>query len=248
MANNYTVYEAIDVLRKQEDYEKITEIHRRFPYLADFAIRVLTKAPAEFAAFASYLPEYLTASKVNNVMKKHFENAEAAEDVKPDENPDEKEEVKEDSKSVDYFKMPAGKLKEMIKERGLEDACRNNFGRINHDNMAKTLEAFDAGKISVNVEEPEVEEGETEEDGAGKYDGIPAMKLFKMCKERGIKAKPKQPAKFYVELLEDDDAKSEPEVEDEDDWDDPLDEDINASLPDAIPAKEDDDDDDDWDI
>ena len=50
-----------------------------------------------------------------------------------------------------------------------------------------------------------------------------AMQLFKECKKRGIKAAPKKPAKFYVELLEADDAKADDVDDDSDDDDDDWD-------------------------
>ena len=61
--------------------------------------------------------------------------------------------------------------------------------------------------------EPEVTEG-------GKYDGIPAPKLFQECKKRGIKAAPKKPAEFYIKLLEEADASgSNTEDDGDEDWD-----------------------------
>ena len=47
-----------------------------------------------------------------------------------------------------------------------------------------------------------------------------AMQLFKECKKRGIKAAPKKPAKFYIELLEKaDEAGSDSSDDDDEDWD-----------------------------
>lgn len=81
-------------------------------------------------------------------------------------------------------------------------------------------------KKTVKVEEPA---GETESDDSddSPYAGKNAMDLFKECKTRKIKAAPKKPAKYYIELLEKDDAAkaSEPEPvaddssDDDDDWD-----------------------------
>ncbi len=73
---------------------------------------------------------------------------------------------------------------------------------------------------------PEVEsepEAETDEEQDGKYAGKNAMELFKECKKRGIKAAPKKPVKYYIELLEKDDAVVEADTadsnDDDDDWD-----------------------------
>lgn len=70
--------------------------------------------------------------------------------------------------------------------------------------------------------ESEVETDEEQNDG--KYAGKNAMELFKECKKRGIKAAPKKPVKYYIELLEEDDAAVEANTadsndDDDDDWD-----------------------------
>ena len=71
--------------------------------------------------------------------------------------------------------------------------------------------------------EPDPAEEESEEEQDGKYAGKNAMELFKECKKRGIKAQPKKPVKYYVELLEEDDevtaSESKDDADDDDDWD-----------------------------
>lgn len=66
-------------------------------------------------------------------------------------------------------------------------------------------------------------EEESEEEQDGKYAGKNAMELFKECKKRGIKAAPKKPVKYYIELLEEDDeltaSESKDDADDDDDWD-----------------------------
>lgn len=72
------------------------------------------------------------------------------------------------------------------------------------------------------AEEPE---DETESDGDGEYAGKNAMELFKLCKSRKLKAQPKKPAKYYIDILEKDDAANAKESvadgteDDDDDWD-----------------------------
>lgn len=73
--------------------------------------------------------------------------------------------------------------------------------------------------------EPELvaEESCDEEQLDGKYAGKNAMELFKECKKRDIKAQPKKPVKYYIELLEEDDevvaSESNNDADDDDDWD-----------------------------
>ena len=65
--------------------------------------------------------------------------------------------------------------------------------------------------------EPEPEHKvEEESEGDGKYAGKNAVELFKECKKRGIKAEPKKPAKYYIELLE---GADDAEDDGDDDWD-----------------------------
>lgn len=63
--------------------------------------------------------------------------------------------------------------------------------------------------------EPEADDSEDD----GKYAGKAAPELFKECKKRGIKAAPKKPAKYYIDLLEKDDAKGGESEDEDDDWD-----------------------------
>lgn len=65
--------------------------------------------------------------------------------------------------------------------------------------------------------EPDTKAEVAEDDG--KYAGKAAPELFKECKKRGIKAAPKKPAKYYIDLLEKDDAKGGESEDEDDDWD-----------------------------
>lgn len=55
------------------------------------------------------------------------------------------------------------------------------------------------------------------------YDSMSPIELFKLCKERGIDAMKKKPAKYYINLLEEDDKANDDwgdEDEDDDEWED----------------------------
>lgn len=69
------------------------------------------------------------------------------------------------------------------------------------------------------AEKPEPDEPEQDDASDSKYAGKAAPELFKECKKRGIKAAPKKPAKFYIDLLEKDDAKGGESEDEDDDWD-----------------------------
>lgn len=82
--------------------------------------------------------------------------------------------------------------------------------------------------------EPEVEEdeddyddeewGEEEDDDKIDYSEMSPKELYELCKERDIKAAPKKPAKFYINLLEEYDQAHEDwgddEEDEEDEWED----------------------------
>ena len=59
-------------------------------------------------------------------------------------------------------------------------------------------------------------EDDEEEEAENDYSSMDAKSLFKLCKERGIKAEMKKPVKYYVDLLE----KADTEVDTDDEWDD----------------------------
>ena len=218
MAKNYTFKETVKVIAEGKDFETITDIGRRYPVLVHLITAVTAKAGDDFVRLVEFLPEHLTANKVNSAIKatiagevvEEVEGADAAETETKEE--EVKEEVKEDtvwnekmtSKQLWEILGKAGKRKlaKSTKKADLIEACKQAFGSVEES----------------DEEEPETEEApETPENP---YEGKTAMELFKECKSRKIKVEPKKPAKFYADLLlKDDAAKAQPEEsEEDDDW------------------------------
>lgn len=89
---------------------------------------------------------------------------------------------------------------------------------------------------------------EEEEDEEGDLESKSAKELFEMCKEAGLKVKPKQDKAVYIKALKDAEAK------DEEDWDEeeeeaPAPKKAEKKAAKKAPAKKSDEDDgDDWDI
>lgn len=269
MAKNYTLKEAANIIAEGKKKDEIIEIGRRFPLLAVSLAAVIAQANDKFLDFINYMPDHITANKINSAMKADVEEAEADsdEDEAEAETPAkaEKSEKKAAKKAEaetdsDYSAISGSKLYDMIKAAGkLKDLKAKGFGTKKADLVAY----LEQNPLEAEAEdEAEAEEAETEE--SGKYDDMNAMELFKECKKRGIKAAPKKPAKFYVELLEKDDAANadsdEAEAEDED-WDDEEPEEKPVKKSEKKPAKkaekkpakksepaEDEEEDDDWDI
>lgn len=88
-------------------------------------------------------------------------------------------------------------------------------------------------KVKKHEPEPEDDEDEDDYDGGWgdeeeegddevSYSDMSPKELYDLCKERGIKAAPKKPAKFYINLLEEHDQAQEDwgDEDDEDEWED----------------------------
>lgn len=214
MAKNYTFNEAVEIIAKGTDLEVITDIGRRFPVLAHKVAVVAAKAGEAFVDLMGYMPDYLTANKVNSAIKAGIAESGSDED-EGEENTSEatNEETTEDAGEAKWDESMSAKqlwdilgkagkrkLAKSTKKADLIEACKKAFGAAEAD------------------EAEDVEEDAEETEATNAYEGKSAMELFKECKKRGIKAAAKKPAKFYADLLiKDDEANSESDGED--DWD-----------------------------
>lgn len=256
MAKNYTFNEAVKIIAKGTDLEAITDIGRRYPVLAHKIAVVTAKAGEEFVDLMGYMPDYLTANKVNAAIKAGITESDSDEDAEDTDTEATTEDAGDDvteataqwdesmsAKQLWDILGKAGKRKlaKSTKKTDLVEACKKAFGAPADD------EADD-----------ETEEEATE---ANPYEGKSAMELFKECKARKIKAAPKKPAKFYADLLVKDDAAkaeaTEAESKEDDDWGDeeaeaPKKEDKKAapkaSAKATKKAEAESNDDEDWDI
>ena len=256
MAKNYTFAEAVKIINAGTDMESIADIGRRYPILMHKVANVTAKAGEAFVDLMSYMPDYLTANKVNTALKNAIGGNTDAEDTETEadeaevENNDTEAEATEatawnESMSAKQLwdilgKAGKRKLAKSTKKADLIEACKQAFGA--------TAEAE-----AEDVEEADEAEATTD---ANPYEGKSAMELFKECKKRGIKAAPKKNAKFYADLLVKADAEAAEATEAEsDDWDeDEAEEPKETKKPEKkatskkAAKKEEADDDDDWDI
>ena len=246
MAKNYTFSEAVELIAKG-DMEAIQDIGRRFPMLATKIAAVSALAGESFVDLASYMPDYLTANKVNRGMRDALAEMEENEDVEETKTTKSEvktkvEETEDEEEEVDYNKMTAKELWDILGEAGKRNTAKSK----------KKADLVAAVEAMAGTEEAEEEDEADEEEADNPYEGRSAMDLFKECKKRGIKAAAKKPAKFYADLLLKADAEDEEEEED-DDWDvEEVEEKSKKKAP-VKKAKEeveedDEDEDDDWDI
>lgn len=265
MAKNYTFAEVVRIINAGTDLEAITDIGRRFPALLHKVTKVTTKAGEDFVDLMGYMPDYLTANKVNSALKNTAGTTEAdAEDADTDteETTEAAETAEATTEAPDYESMSAKQLWDILGKAGLRKTAKSTKKA---DLVAACL-AMDAAKAGATEAETDEAETETDTDAdtaesteTNPYDGKSAMDLFKECKKRGIKAAPKKPAKFYADLLVKADAEAAEEADTEsDDWDEEATEEAKpepkatkkAEKPAKKAAKKDEaaDDDDDWDI
>ena len=214
MAKNYTIKEAVEIIAKGTDLEAITDIGRRYPVLAHKIAVVTAKAGEEFVDLMGYMPDYLTANKVNTAIKAGITESgsddEDAEDTEAEATTEDAGEDATEATAQWDESMSAKQLWDILGKAGKRKLAKST----------KKADLIEACKQAFGTSATEDDEAETE---ANPYDGKSAMELFKECKARKIKAAPKKPAKFYADLLIKDDAAkaeaTEAESEDDDDWD-----------------------------
>ena len=183
MAKNWKVGEAVKAI-KSGNKADILDIGRRFPLFANLAAQ-LNDAGVQLL---DCIPEYVSARKLESVLKGDVQPTEEEEETEVEEKPAKK-------------KAPA----------------------------------------KAKASKKEVEEDE--------YSGKSAKELYDMCKDAGLKVKPKQTKEVYIEALK----SAENEVEEDDDWGDEEEETpkkpAKKTAKKKAPKKEvEEDDDDDWEV
>ena len=147
----------------------------------------------------------------------------------------------ENEDAEDYESMTTTALYKLCCSRGISSHCKSrrkaalievlekhDRGELESTKDAPKKEKAKSAKKSAPKKEVEPEEDaddwddEEEDEEKDPYAGKTAMELYKECKKRGIKAKPKMKAADYAKLLKEDDEAEEPEEEDieddEDEW------------------------------
>lgn len=226
MAKNWTAYEAAKEIIEGKNKENICEIGSRYPMLT----REVAVAGDKILVILKALSK-VTARVLETGLKDGVEM-----DAPETEEETKEAETEAEDEDFDYTDMTAANLYKMCCARGISSKCKSR----KKDALIELLEKFDRGELDeeepkketkkaskgkAKKAEPVVEEDEDDwdtEDDEEKdpYEGKTAMELFKMCKERGIKAKTKMKADAYVKLLKAADAESEAEEAEDDEDDD----------------------------
>lgn len=237
MAKNYTMTEVANIFAAGTDFESMTDIGKRYPLLAIKMTALVAKAPKETVDIFGYMPDYLSANKVNKAIKDGGEDVSDVEDDEtevPAEKPAKKPVAKEKAKAApkakaegtDYDSMNNKQMYDLLGELGERKACKVEFGDLSKASMTAYLKKHHGDGATAEAED------EDDEEETGKYDGKKAPELYALCKKRGIKAEPKKTAKYYIGLLEKAD-EAEAEAEDEDEADDDWGDEAEAEEPEA---------------
>lgn len=75
MAKNYTITEVVNIVSEGKDYESIADIGKRFPVLLKLVATVSAIAGDSFKEFMTYIPDAVTANKVNTAIKANIPDA-----------------------------------------------------------------------------------------------------------------------------------------------------------------------------
>lgn len=290
MAKNYTIAEAVQIIAENGDNEALMDLGKRYPLLTQKIARVAVKAGEDFVDLMSFMPEYLSANKVNSAIKKMLDEAPDADDDVEDDGDEEEAEEKsakktgkkapakkakkvvddedddvEEGGSYDYDSMNNAKMYKLLGELGKRKDCKEKFGDLSHNSMLKYLKKYGPKSDATG----EADDEDDAEESGDEYEGKSAVELYKLCKQRKVKAEQKKPAKYYIGLLKkaDEEAAAEAEADDaeeDEEWDDDEEEAPKKSIKKApankAPAKgkkaakkaepeeADDDDDDEWEI
>lgn len=245
MATNWSAYEAAKEIMGNNK-ENIAEIGSRFPLFTrtvacannDYLLDILKALPKVTARVVE-----TGLKEMESDADEQMEEAEAPKKEKK--TPKSKQPVQDDwdeddETETEYDGMTGKELYALCCERGISSLCKSR----SKDYLIDLLTKLDNGEIepasakkkgakaepkkatkakpkkAEPVEEADDDDwGDEEEEDSDPYAGKNARELFDMCKERGIKAKPKQKADVYVKLLKKADEAEAAEDEDEDDDD-----------------------------
>lgn len=211
MAKNWMAYEAAEAIMGN-NVEEISEVGSRYPLFtrtvsmanSDYLLDLLKAIPKTTARVIETGLKDLNdvESEVEEQKDKALEKASKDEKTTKVEEPEESED--------DYESMTSKALYKLCCDRGISSQCKKR----DKASLIAVLKANE-GKSEGDDWDEEDEEEETDA-----YEGKTAKELYKMCCDRGIKAKTKQSAEAYVKLLKKaDEAEAESEEdEDDDDW------------------------------
>lgn len=205
---NWTIKEAVEVIKAGTDAEAVKEIARINPLF------VVAVAKDDVATLANMMGEKFTVRRLEVNGAVTDEDAEDGAMNPPA--------IETEDGTEDLEAMSTKQLMALCDKRGIKVP---KYGK----NKQFYLDALQNAGDAIEAEEADTEEAEETTEDA--YEGKSAMELFKECKKRGLKAEQKKPAKYYIDILVADDNREEAEDEG---WED---DEEAEEAPKAKPAK-----------
>lgn len=217
MATNYTFAQACAIINDGTNMEAIADIGRRYPILLHKVSQVTAIAGDKFVDLMGFMPEYLTANKVNTAMKATGSTGSSEDDTETEatNDADDAEATVEAGGMPDYESMSGKQLWDILGKAGKRKTAKSTKKA---DLVAACKALHDGGNTDAD-EADDTADNEAEAESTNAYEGKSAMELFKLCKQRGIKAAPKKAAKYYVDLLTKADAEASNAESEDEDWD-----------------------------
>ena len=199
---NWTINEAVAVIKAGTDAEAIKEIARINPLF------VVAVAKDDVATLASMMGEKFTVRRLE------VNGAVTSEDAE-DEVMNAPEADDAEAGDENLGDMSTKQLIALCDKRGIKVP---KYGK----NKQFYLDALQNAGSANDAEEDEVEADEdVEEATEDAYEGKSAMELFKLAKKRGLKVEAKKNAKYYIAALKKaDEAEAETEEAEDEGWED----------------------------
>lgn len=207
MARNYQIGEVVEIIAKGEDAEAIQDLGRRYPLLVAKVAKIVNGANQDAVVeMFNYMPDYLSANKVNKSIRQQLgllgdkEDKDAEDDTPVEDEKPAKKEKKESAKKATkksddpYAGKDAIELFKECKKRGIKAAAKKT-AKFYANLLKKADEEAAAAEAEADAEDDDWDEEEEE------VEEKPAKKGKKSTKK--------------AEPVEDDDD----EDEDDDDWD-----------------------------
>ena len=200
---NWTIKEAVEVIKAGNDQAAIKEIAKHFPM---FFLAVATN---DIVALTAAMNDKFTVRRLmfDDAVTEDAEDTDAAEATEDTTDA-------EDAGDVDLSKMSTKELMKLCDKRGIKVP---HYGK----NKQFYLDALQgaSGDDEGNTED-NAEDNDDAESG-DEYEGKSAMELYKLAKKRGLKVEPKKKASVYADALRKADAEAaDADNDDADGWDD----------------------------
>lgn len=200
---NWTIKEAVEVIKAGNDQAAVKEIAKHFPM---FFLAVATN---DIVALTAAMNDKFTVRRLmfDDVVTEDVEDTDAAEAT-------EDTTAAEDAGNVDLSKMSAKELMKLCDKRGIKVPHYGKNKQFYLDALQGTS-GDDEGSTEDNTEDNDDAESGDE------YEGKSAMELYKLAKKRGLKVEPKKKAAVYADALRKADAEAaDAGNDDADGWDD----------------------------